>query len=44
LASECDGEVELGEASRFFPSDAALAFLRKQVDADAQIVYSDAES
>ena len=37
------GEVELGEAARFFPSDEALAFWRTRVDAQAQIIYSHAE-
>jgi DNA polymerase-3 subunit alpha len=38
-----EGEIELGDAARFFPSDEALALWAQHTQGDARIVYSGAE-
>jgi DNA polymerase-3 subunit alpha len=35
------GDVDLGDAARFFPSDAALAWWKAQTRGAARMVYSD---
>jgi DNA polymerase-3 subunit alpha len=38
--STASGELDLGEAARFYPSDAALALWRSSSPGDVQIVYT----
>ncbi|MEX8518515.1 MAG: DNA polymerase III subunit alpha [Leptothrix sp. (in: b-proteobacteria)] len=38
--STATGELDLGEAARFYPSDAALALWRSSTPGDVQIVYT----